>query len=277
MIAVGDDAVMPRGARNARCARAACAAWRDRCARAFPRSGLSAQGRFRQRHGGGGLRRRHHRVRHAEHHSADRHAGRSRRQAPHGGCKGARRFRALWFARRRHDRACPRVGQERDRLQALHGQHLRQDRVAVDRCDARSLRSGGADRQARFTARRDEFDHGAPRDSAAGGRPRSIRSHTSHRGPPWSRSRRSAAPRYSPNGPAHAFISCISPRPKNCGRCARPRRAASISPAKPARIMSCSRPTTTRDLPASSGSIRRCARRAISSRSGTRLPTARSM
>ena len=71
------------------------AARRDRRACAFPRSRLSAQGRLRERHGGGGVRRRHHRVRHAEHHPADRHAGDARRQAQDGGREGARRFRPL--------------------------------------------------------------------------------------------------------------------------------------------------------------------------------------
>ena len=83
----------------------ACAARRDRRARAFPRSRLSAQGGFRERHGGGGVRRRHHRVRHAEHDPADRHARNSRRQAQDGSREGARRFRPLCAARRRHDRA----------------------------------------------------------------------------------------------------------------------------------------------------------------------------
>ena len=38
---------------------------------------------FADRHGGGGVRRRHHRVRHAEHHPADRHRRGAGRQAPH--------------------------------------------------------------------------------------------------------------------------------------------------------------------------------------------------
>ena len=69
------------GARDARRQGPAHPARRDRRACAFPRSRLSAQGRLGERHGGGGLRRRHHRVRHAEHHSADRQRRDSRRQA----------------------------------------------------------------------------------------------------------------------------------------------------------------------------------------------------
>ena len=61
-----------------------------------------------------------------------------------------------------------------------------------------------------------------------------------------------------------------------CARCARPRRAASTSPARPVRIMCCCRPTTTRASPASSASIRRCARSATRSRCWPRSPTARS-
>ena len=52
--------------------------------------------------------------------------------------------------------------------------------------------------------------------------------------------------------------------------CAKPRRAASTSPAKPVRIIFCSRPTTITTSPASSGSIRRCAKRATRNRCGRR-------
>ncbi len=51
----------------------------------FRDPGLSAQRGFRQRHRGGGIRRCHHRVRHAKYHPADRHAGHSGRQARNGG------------------------------------------------------------------------------------------------------------------------------------------------------------------------------------------------
>ena len=73
ILAVGADEAMPPARETLRRHRPACPARRHRRARAFPRSRLSAQGRLGERHGGGGFRRRHHRVRHAEHHSADRH------------------------------------------------------------------------------------------------------------------------------------------------------------------------------------------------------------
>ena len=79
--AIGAPEAMPPAKRNARCHGPAYPARRDRRARAFPRSRLSAQGRLRQRHRGGGVRRRHHRVRHAEHAADHRHAGGARRQA----------------------------------------------------------------------------------------------------------------------------------------------------------------------------------------------------
>ena len=58
-----------------------------------------------------------------------------------------------------------------DRLQALYGQHLRQDSVALDRRHAGSLRGGGGDRKAHLAACRDQFDHGAAADPADGGGP----------------------------------------------------------------------------------------------------------
>ena len=178
------------GARDARRQGHARAARRDRRARALPRSRLSAQGGLRQRHGGRGLRRRHHRVRHAEHHPADRHAGNSRGQAQDGGREGPRRFRALCAARRGHHRARAGARQDRHRLQALHGQHLRRDPDARHRRDAGGLRGCRADRQARVAACRDQFDHGAPR--AADARSRPHRSAGAHRlaARRWWRSRR---------------------------------------------------------------------------------------
>ncbi len=188
----------------------------------FRDPGYPAQGRLGERHGGGGFRRRHHRVRHAEHHSADRHRGNPRRQARHRREQGACRFRPLRPARRGHHRACAGFGRRRrHRLQALYGQHLRQDPVALDRRDAGSLRGGGADRQAHFAARRDQFDHGAPPGASDRGRPARPAGAYRRRAPPWSPSRRSAAPPFSPNGPARAFTSCTSRRPRNCGRCAK--------------------------------------------------------
>ena len=270
VIAVGADAAMPPARETLDAQGHAPAARRDRRACAFPRSGLSAQRGFRERHRGGGVRRRHHGVRHAKHDPADRHAGHPRGQARDGGREGARRLRALRPARRGHHRACAGAGQGRDRLQALHGQHVRRDSIALDRCDAGMLRGRGADRQARFAARRDQLDHGAARIADARCRPRRSRSRISRRGRPWLRSRRSAAPRSLPNGPARASTSCTSRPPKNCGRCAKPRRAASISPARPARTTCCCRPTTMRASPASSASIRRCAKRATRSRCGRR-------
>ena len=72
----------------------------------------------------------------------------------------------------------PELAEGRHRLQALHGQHLRRDSVAVDRRDAGSVRGGRADRQARLAARRDQLDHGAARVADARGRPhRSARAY----------------------------------------------------------------------------------------------------
>ena len=61
----------------------------------------------------------------------------------------------------------PELAQQRHRFQALHGQHLRQDRVAVHRRDARMLRSRGADRQTGLAARRNQLGHGAARATDA--------------------------------------------------------------------------------------------------------------
>ena len=54
-----------------------------------------------------------------------------------------------------------------DRLQALHGQHLRPHRHPHDRGDAGALRARRADRQAYFAARRNQLDHGTARIAAA--------------------------------------------------------------------------------------------------------------
>jgi len=70
--------------------------------------------------------------------------------------------------------------------------------------------------------------------------------------------------------------SCISRPPRNCGRCARPRRAAWTLPAKPARTICCCPPTITAAAAASFASTRRCARRAIKIRCGQPSPTDRS-
>ncbi len=169
----------------------------------------------------------------------------------------------------------PALGRRRrHRLQALYGQYVRQNSVALDRRDAGSLRGRGADRKTHFAACRNQFDHGAAPGASDGGGPAGPAWRISRRGPPSSPSKPSAAPPSSPNGPARAFISCTSRRPRNCGRCAKARRAASTSPAKPARIICCCRPTTITISPASSASIRRCAKRATRSRCGRRLPTA---
>src|SRR5713101_2312804 len=69
-------------------------------------------------------------------------------------------------------------------------------------------------------------------------------------------------------------MSSISRRLTSSAPCARPRRAASTSPARPARNIFFSPARTTPVSAASSGSIRRCARRAIRSRAGARSPTA---
>ena len=55
--------------------------------------------------------------------------------------EGACRFRPLRAARRGHHRQCAGADRRRrDRVQALHGQHLRQDSIAVDRRDAGGVR-----------------------------------------------------------------------------------------------------------------------------------------
>ena len=108
------------------------------------------------------------------------------------GREGACRFRPL----RRCSARTPstqRAGagrRRRHRLQALHGQHLRQHPVALDRRHAGGVRDRRADRQAHLAARRDQLDHGAARDAACARPAASIRSRISPRGPPWSRSRR---------------------------------------------------------------------------------------
>ena len=94
---------------DARRRRHAPAAGRHRRPCAFPRSRLSAQGGFRDRHRRRGVRRRHHGVRHAEHHPADRHGQDPRRQARHGGAGRPCGLRPLRPARRGHHRACART------------------------------------------------------------------------------------------------------------------------------------------------------------------------
>ncbi len=131
----------------------------------------------------------------------------------------------------------------------------------VDRRDAGSLRGGRADRQARLAACRDQFDHGAARDPHAQRRP--ARSARASRLAPGGGRGRGREPRRDPGGmdrrphphPAHFLGRGVA------ARCAKPRRAASTSPARPARNICCSRPTTMPASAASSGSIRRCARR----------------
>ena len=74
----------------------------------FRDPGYPAQRRLGDRDRCGRIRRRHHRVRHAEHRSADRHCRGTRRQACHRREQGLRRFRPLRPAWRRHYRATSR-------------------------------------------------------------------------------------------------------------------------------------------------------------------------
>ena len=66
------------------------------------------------------------------------------------------------------------------------------------------------------------------------------------------------APRSSPNGPARGSTCCTSPRPRNWRRWPMPRRAASMSPGRPAPAICCSTAATMQGSAASSGSTRRC-------------------
>ena len=192
------------GARDARRQRHARAARRDRRARALPRSRLSAQGGLRERHGGCGVRRRHHRVRHAEHHPADRHR---RRCSPPS---------TRWPPRRPMSISASMALLGEDTI--AHVPELVEDGVIgfklymgntfgeipspVDRRDAGGVRGCRADRQARLAACRDQLDHGAPRDADARSRP-----HRSARAPRLAArggGDRGGEPRRDPlpNGPA---------------------------------------------------------------------------
>ncbi len=69
----------------------------------------------------------------------------------------------------------------RHRLQALYGQHVRQDPLAFHRRDAGSLRSRRADRQTHFAACRNQFDHGAAPGAPDGRRPADPLAHIASR------------------------------------------------------------------------------------------------
>ena len=83
----------------------------------------------------------------------------------------------------------------RQRLQMLHGQHLRQSALALDRRDAGGLRDHRAERASasRCMPRPPRSWH-ARAEAACGRRAATTRSPISRRVPPSSRSRRSAAP-----------------------------------------------------------------------------------
>ena len=138
---------------------------RDRRACPFPRPRLYAQGRLRQRHDRGRDRRSDHRVRHAEHEPdriGTRGAEAEAKMAAEKAYVDFGLYAVLGEDRSTH---LPALGRSRrHRLQALHGQHVRQAAVAVDRRDARSFRDRGADRQAHLAACGNHLDHGAARE-----------------------------------------------------------------------------------------------------------------
>ena len=74
-----------------------------------------------------------------------------------------------------------------------------------------------------------------------------------------------------------AFISSTFPPRRSCVHCVKPKRVASISPARPARTISCFPLPIMRPLLALSASIRRCARRRTRSRCGALSAMARSI
>ena len=177
--------------------------------------------------------------------------------------EGLRRLRPLRRARRGQHRACAGADRRRrHRLQALHGQHVRPHPLALDRRDARSVRGRGADRKAHLAACRDQFDHGAAGSAAARRRPH--RADRASRVAAGGRRGRGGGARGDPrrmDRRAHPRAAHLLGR-RVAAAAPRPRRAASTSPARPARIICCCPRRTTRNSAASSGSIRRCARRA---------------
>ena len=198
IIAVGSEAAMPPARETLDARGLACAARRHRRARAFPRSGLSAQGGLADRHGGRRVRRRHHRVRHAQHHPAHRHgvecwptstASPARRRTSISGftpCSARTRSSTCLRWSRAASSASSSTWATRS---------ARSRRLPPARCSKHS-RSVAPHRQARLAACRDQFDHGAARDPDARRRPH--RSARSSRVAPGGRRDRGREPRRDP-------------------------------------------------------------------------------
>ena len=150
----------------------------------------------------------------------------------------------------------------RDRLQALHGQHVRQDPVAVDRraCWKRSRSSRRPASASRCMPRPTRSWSGARAASATPAAPSRWR--ISPRDRPWSPSRRSAAPRSSPEWTgARIHVLHISSADELRPLADAKARGVDIT-GETCPATSSSPAATTRGSPASSASIRPCARSA---------------